>query len=669
MPTNTLTSLAILKVNIDQGNDYLDYLYPFILQVLVDHDLDPIRVVVVGACIREQFGLEIPQRTIELLLKRIARKGFVERDSGVYRKSGDLPNPQLASKQAEAKRHIEAVLAGLQQFSQETINPISSDEEAVVTICTFLAAFDVTCLRAYLRGTAIPEFGGEHQTDIVLVSDYIQQVLRTNPERFASFLILVQGHMLANALMCPDLAKAPRTYRDVTFYLDTPLLIQSLGSEGEDKQAAIHELITLVRRLGGKVAAFSHSRDELQSVLRGATLYLESPQARGAVVFEARRRGVTKSDLLLFASSVDDKLSEADIEVDNSPRYVKEFQIDETIFEQVLEDEVSYYNPRAREYDINSVRSIYAIRGNTSAPSVEKARAVFVTSNTGFAKAAWEYGQRYEPSQNVSSVITDFTLANMAWLKEPMGASSVPTTQLLAFSYAALAPSGELLDKYLREIDRLENQGTITEQDHQVLRSSPFVYPELMHLTLGQDAALTTETITKTLERVSSEIKKEESKKLMAEQQAHQETLDVLNSQQIRIKKEESKKLMAEQQAHQETLDVLNSQQIRNQRILSNVYWQCRDRARVFARIVSWGMGVLLGIGLLAGWGLRSTSPFVSSVLMGAFGISSLFTLANLVVGSTVKDLHDRLQNRCLIWLLKRESKTFGVDLSEFDTN
>ena len=41
MATNTLTSLAILKVNIDQGKDYLDYLRPFILQVLVEQKPEP----------------------------------------------------------------------------------------------------------------------------------------------------------------------------------------------------------------------------------------------------------------------------------------------------------------------------------------------------------------------------------------------------------------------------------------------------------------------------------------------------------------------------------------------------------------------------------------------------------------------------------------------------
>ena len=61
----------------------------------------------------------------------------------------------------------------------------------------------------------------------------------------------------------------------------------------------------------------------------------------------------------------------------------------------------------------------------------------------------------------------------------------------------------------MKEIDRLESQGTITERDHQLLRSSPRAYEELMHLTLGEDAALTTETVTQMLERVTNEIKKE----------------------------------------------------------------------------------------------------------------------------------------------------------------
>ena len=100
MSTSTLTSLAILKVNMNQGRDYLDYIRPFILQVLIDHDHDPDPITnsVISHHIREQFGLEIPERTVEIVLKRISKRHSIKRDGGVYRKTGNLPDPQIAPK-------------------------------------------------------------------------------------------------------------------------------------------------------------------------------------------------------------------------------------------------------------------------------------------------------------------------------------------------------------------------------------------------------------------------------------------------------------------------------------------------------------------------------------------------------------------------------------------
>ena len=634
MATSTLTSFAILKVNIDQGNDYLDYLLPFILQVLVDHDIDPITDESVHDTLAEQFGLEIPQRTIEIVLKRISKRYAIKKEHGVYRKIGDLPDPDIARKQAEAERHIQAVIHGLQEFSHGTINPINSTQRAVTAICAFLSSFDIICLRAYLRGTAIPQTGQARQTDITLVGQYVQEIHRSAPERFESFLIVVQGHMLANALLCPDLQHASSTYRNVTFYFDSPLLLHTLGLEGKLKESSSRELIVLLKRLEGRVVAFSHSCQETQGVLRAVATNLDTPSARGLIVNEARKRKVTKSDLLFLADSIEDKLNEAGIEVENTPRYLEALQIDETLFEQVLIDEVSYQNPRARDHDINSVRSIYALRKNKPAPSIEKARAVFVTSNSAFAKAAWEYGQQHESSYDVSSVITSFSLANIAWLKVPMGAPSIPQTQMLAIAYAALQPSAKLLNRFMVEMDRLENQGRISERDHQLLRSSPRVPDELMYLTLGEDRALTDETMVQTLERVSSD-----------------------------ITKEVSEKLNLEQAQHQKTRDELEAQRSRNQEITSNLYWRCRSKAKAVAWISSMTITLALVIGLffvpLIGFVWGSWPFWICTILLG------LFTLFSLVFGFNVKQMHQWVQRHCLTWFLRRESASTGMDLSD----
>ncbi|TAK36962.1 MAG: hypothetical protein EPO21_00850 [Chloroflexota bacterium] len=630
----TLTSLAILKVNIDQGGDYLDYLRPFILQVLVDQKPDPVTDVAVRDLIRAQFGLEIPARTVQIVLKRISRQYPLKREIGVYRITGTLPNPGVGVQKAQAERHIEAVVSGLMEFSKDSGKPLSTADEAVAALCGFLGEFSIPCLRAYLCGTAIPTVEGKEHSQIVLVSDYVLHLQRAEPNRFDSLLVVVQGHMLANALLCPDLQQAPKSYKGVTFFLDTPLLVQQLGLEGDSKKAAVDELIRLLHNLGATVATFSHSREELEGVIRGAADHVNVVDGRGSIVMQARRSGTTKSDLLVLAGRIDERLVEAGIGVQETPPYIAEFQIDENIFEKLLEDEVAYFNPRAREFDINSVRSIYVLRAKTSPSTVEQCRAVLVSSNSAFARAAYNYGQNHEEWRDVSSVITDFSLANMAWLKAPMGAPSLPTSEVLAFSYAALQPSKELLDKYLVEIDKLQKQGRIGERDHQLLRSSTLAQDELMHLTMGEESALTEATVTETLRRVTNEIKKEESEKLSAERTAHCET----------------------QQA-------LARERLAKSRMQERLFWSCRRRARWCARGLFGAVLLVLVLGIIAGFGVRVQTPVVGWALMFGSAFLALAGLGNLVVGVSLKNLCDSVEAHCLAYFLRNEAKVSGIDL------
>ncbi len=355
MTTTTLTSLAILKVNVDRGQDYLEYLRPFVLQVLVDNCTLRVSVESVTGEIGEQFGLSIPPRTVEIVLKRICKSGLLKRDHNAYVVLGDLPDPRLTLRQAEAQRHIDSVLRGLCAFSHDTPNPVLDDEQAVAAVSAFLGTFDISCLRAQLRGTAIPEVPGANGRRILLVSDYVRHLQRSDPERFESFLVLVKGNMLANALTCPDLDKAPASYGRLTFYLDTPLLIRYLGLEDGARKTAVQELLDLIRSLDGKVAAFSHTVDEVRSVVRGSAQYLEIGEGRpSSIVLEARKRGTSRSDLLLLANTVEERLQRLGVEIRTTPAYGKAFQIDETAFEKVLDRELLYVNQRAKEYDINS---------------------------------------------------------------------------------------------------------------------------------------------------------------------------------------------------------------------------------------------------------------------------------------------------------------------------
>jgi hypothetical protein len=517
----TLSSLAMLKVNIDAGGDYLEYLKPYVLHVLAQNSDGVVSDSAVAKQLREFCGLEIPRRTVQVVLKRIVKDGILERKNGIYCIQGELPATTFLEDKAGAQRHIDFVVEELIKYALEASEREVTHVEATDAIVLFLSYFSIPCLRSFLRGTALPSFGDEGNWKIVLVGQFVGDIAN-KPQVLDSFMKFVQGHMLANALLCPDLQEIKSTYGDVTFYLDTPVLIRILGLEGQEEKQAIEEVVRLVKRLGGCVKYFSHTLDELTNAIRVSSDFVDSPKGRGSIVQEARRTGTGRSDLILASERAADSLSALGIAVENSPEYSKtnyKFELDESAFGQILDDEINYYNDRARQYDISSVRAIYVLRKGAAPRSLEKSRAVLVTCNTSFSLAAFEYGKSHEQSREVSTVITDFSLANVAWLKSPHGAPSLPQKEVLAFAYAARRPSSDFWSKVLQQADKLESLGGISARDHQLLRSSHSVQSELMKLTLGEDDSLNAESIIKVLDRVCAEIKGESAEEIVAIEQ------------------------------------------------------------------------------------------------------------------------------------------------------
>ncbi len=637
MSTATLTSLAILRVNLEERRgDYLENLRPFILQVLVKYSPDPVTDRIVAEYILDDFGLVIPRRTIQRLLRRLVNTSDIniEERSGKIQIVGSLEDPALSNKQRAVERNIQAILDGLQEFSKTTSKPITNYDEAIAAITAFLGSFDITCLSAYERETAIPRLGSIHPKDIVLTSDYVQHLQETDKEMFERFIVLVKGHMLANALTCPDLEDAPESYEGVTFYLDTPLLVHWLGLESEQEETAARDLVELVKLLGGNFSVFTHTLDELESVIKGAADQVAYHDPVTPIAYESIKRRTTATELRSIADQIEAKLQNSGIVSEMTPLYNPEFQIDERLFSQILDNKnVSYRNEWARSYDINSVRSVYEVRRDRPARTLESSHAVFVTTNSGFAKAAWAYGQQHLASRHVSTVITDFSLANTAWLKTPVDSIDVPITQILAFSYAALRPPEELWRKYLTEIDKLQEEGTISHEQHVLLRSHELAGRDLVHLTLGEDAAIKQETLKQTVDRVTGKVTKEADEKLRTEQEEHKTTLEALRSE-------------------------LDRSQTTKERLRQ---W-CRRAAGVIAYAISVLIVIALLSGVIGGLRLTSTAPVIGWIISTGSGLVTFLSLLNLVVGTNVRGLHFWVRDKLSSWLFNFIARAFSID-------
>ncbi len=110
----TIASLAMLKVNADaQGHDYLDYLVPFVCQIIGHQAGQAINVLDVRKGLREQFGLRLPAGPVELVLKRLARRKVLANTSGVYVVGPKFKSDDFAVRRDSARASIERVVGSL----------------------------------------------------------------------------------------------------------------------------------------------------------------------------------------------------------------------------------------------------------------------------------------------------------------------------------------------------------------------------------------------------------------------------------------------------------------------------------------------------------------------------------------------------------------------------
>ncbi|MBT5607697.1 MAG: hypothetical protein HOJ57_17285 [Lentisphaerae bacterium] len=328
---------------------------------------------------------------------------------------------------------------------------------------------------------------------------------------------------------------------------------------------------------------------------------------------------LSSSDITLIRGQLRSKLDKLHIGSWPAPKFEANFSIDVSVLEKVLDDEIGYYNKNAKEFDARSIEYIYRFRHGRLPLRLEDALAVMVTTNGDLAKVAFEHGRQHESSQEVSPVITGYALANIAWLKEPMGAPDLPAREVMSVCFAAMEPSGEMWHSYLNEIDRLQRNGTITPDEHRVLRDSVKARDELMNLTMGAEAALTEETVPQVLERVKQDLTAEKDAEIRGEHDAHQRT------------EEERAEAVSRHRKQQE-----------------KIFWRTKSVAQVF----SWALFFILAALLVAGGILAS--PIASDITFGSrilsacamilLGLAISWGLLNWVFGISLRELRKAFQ-------------------------
>lgn len=514
----SLSSLALLSLQQKEGNDYLDYLRGFVLSALRLLDGRSIDAESIRKVVAEEFGLRIPAATFSVYLKRLQKQKVLGKTrSGQHYTVINLPDDRIEQQRSNAKKQINAVIESLASFAYEIFELPWDEIESANHIAGFVNKYSIDFLRYYDNNSPLPNIDRQGHATAYVVARFITQMSEENKAVFDSIRVLVQSHILSNALLCPDLAKNPHGFKGITFLLDTRFVIKLLDLESALDAKSSRELVQSIKELKGSVAIFEETKEELRTVLHAIIRGIETGQGRGPVFRELLSRGRHVSDVKLVMGNLDLKLEQLNISTMPSPSYTEDlyqFQIDEAEFGEDIENEVSFISSKALEHDTRVVRHIFALRRGYSVSSIEEAKFVFLTTNTGLSRAAFNYERRNAKGWIFSAVVTDYHLSHLAWLKLPIQSDDLSQLEILANCYGTMKLNEKVWEQYLTEIDRLKENNEVTNRDHEVLRFAVNAPEELMDVTRGEVEGVTPENIHIVLDRLEQSFAKEKEEKI-----------------------------------------------------------------------------------------------------------------------------------------------------------
>jgi hypothetical protein len=641
---SALFGYAVLRANYNQNApSYLDNFLPFVIDVLAQHHPAAENEAVVGATIRDTFGLTIPDRVVGVLLKRAVKqkraktqdgKKFNIRDEALA-DAGCLESDivEFGRKQNELTSKFLVFVHAHYPERQALI-----EDEPDVHLRRFVEIYAVPLLREALEGNrnGATQWSDLHGPDY-LVASFIRALASSDTLTFGYLVDAVKGAILTGVL---DLGVGDirKSLTGLTVLLDTPVLLKMLGYQGDIAKRAVQQTLDLAQRLGVKVACFEHTKREVEGVLDSVVPVLRSRGGDSGTLREVDAyfldQGASAADVVIELGKLEQRLRGLGVVTVDAPDSYYNYGLDEAVLDDLLQEVVQYRSGGTRRYDLLSLSAVHRLRRGASPGQFERCRYVLVTDNDRVVSAARRIDERHE----WPLAMLDSDLSALLWVRSPAMADDLPREQLLATAYAGMQPGGRLWRKYLEEIEQLEERGSVNQDDALILRSRPEARQALMDLTLGDLRDVDKEAIASVVTRVRNELEaplRQEVARANAEREAallDAQTADAAAAVQVAVVESVNDEMRSQ-------VDALASQVEGFQTLAETQDRLIRSRSEASAHRLLTAFVLVLAVALVIPAACQVLAPQLLSAWPTAIRIAAVFGGAAAVVVSVLSDL------------------------------
>lgn len=501
-----LNSLAILRVNYDQyGDDYIQNFVPFVADILREERKSCVTDSEIQEAVAERLAMDIPIGPIRTIMSRVVDQGFAERQNGDYTPNYDrLRELSIEKDSRDFQREGRALVRKLITFCKEEFGETWTQEEATEALHKHVRRFSASVVATDVRGEELPRYGSPQEGSEYQLQRFIHHLDETDPEGFEYLVNLSKGSMLASVL----------TFDDVSFYFDTPFILDLIGLDGEEMALPCRELVKLLQSLHATLGVLQCTVNETLGVLDGVSHSLLHGNRDGGGIDGRVDPSLRSSDVRVMAETLDSTLKdEYAIRVEEEPAYTKYPKVNEEALDEALEDAIGYKFDSTRRHDVKALAATYRLRGGQRPRRLESAGAVFVTTNNTLVAASRRHFQGKE-SRKAPVCLYHHSLATRVWLKSPTEAMDLPRAQIVADSLAALRPADDLWEEYIDMIEHLKDERRLTEEQYQAMKFADDARLALTDVTQNDVNSLDEETIDRMLSNMAAKVRKPVEEKL-----------------------------------------------------------------------------------------------------------------------------------------------------------
>lgn len=634
---------ALIKSLYDQGEDYIDSFWPFIIKASpIDRFMDS---TFIQRKLRENFDLEIPLHVLRTIINRAKRRGYIEQKKGERQykltKKG-LQYLDTLETDKEVERRISALLQDTRHFLNKHNVYLNINQIRDLFVSFLHKNIEPLILFINPSITSSELIFSRLESYEKLLIEYIKDVEQQKPENYKTLQDMILGSIISTILYSKEsseiIAVRNRKFKKCQIFFDTNFIFFILDLHTPEYNEPAKELFNLLKNYGFDLKVFDFTIDEICRVISG---YPEKAHRYPTTIkvdtlySSLKRKGWKKIDAVEFVMNIEDILHKIGLKIewgtgielktyspinDELINLIKNYKSDQDLFH--------------RNHDLAIIEKIKNLRKKPER-KIENSRAFLLTSDGRLSRFNFmEMG--HKDSGTLCEVILDRLLTNILWLKNPN--MEPPLKSIIAAYSRDFFIKRRIWDKFYEILKLLSREKKVNDTDISMLLYHDYIADVLMEFDEDESDKITPEFVLEEVEK-AAKYKEEQVSRIIEKKE--KEFL-------MRLKKEVSKK-------ERELLDKV-------QEIKSSLKKSTESKCRIFSNILAFLLTILI-LGTMYG-------IYLVSKKLGAIEFLALlipFSLGGSGIVGLWKKFKRYIEKKLVNWIYTRKLREVKLDEEKRD--